>query len=400
MDQAKFKICFLADSHDLYDDRIYWKEAVSLKKAGFDLHIILAGNSDDQGTSAEGIHYQFVKRDAYPSNPILNYLGKRTKGGLYDSMFKRASALKAAVYHIHDLKVNLLGKKLKQLPHSPAVIYDVHEPYPENILDYWADRKYLSSVRKFWSSHIKKWEKNAVKSYDLIITTEENMQKRFQEYYPEKSVEIIYNYTNLSTEKSTPKAEEKKYDLIYTGGITKNRGALKILDAVLLLKKEYPDIRTLFLGSWFPEDLKSEMREFINNNQLQQNIELKDAVPYKEMDSFYNESKIGLGIFLPILTHQIILQIKIFEYMNCGLPIVGSNFGHIKKFIEVHQCGLLVDPENPADIANGVKDLLSNKEEYTKMSENGYMAVKDNYRWEFMEEKLLGLYKQLLPIDA
>ena len=52
---------------------------------------------------------------------------------------------------------------------------------------------------------------------------------------------------------------EKEYDLIYTGTITELRGALQILKAVKILKKELPGIKCLFIGNYYPKSLKNEM---------------------------------------------------------------------------------------------------------------------------------------------
>lgn len=389
------KICFLADSHGLYDDRIYWKEAVSLKKAGYEVHYLLAGETREKGTTHEGIHFQTFIRDKHPGKHLLNYLAKRLANGLYATMLKEAALLHADVYHIHDLKVLGLAAKLKRLEHKPRLVYDVHEPYPENILDYWKSRKYFSFIRKPWSEYIRKWEKNKAADCDLIITTEENLAGRFKQYYPGKQVEVIYNYTDLSASEDWQESA-KNYDAIYTGGITVNRGALNILEAVRLASSRLPAIRMLFLGSWFPETLKQEMQLFIEKHGLSENVVLMDAVPYEQIADFYRASKIGLGIFLPIATHRIILQIKIFEYMRFGLPIVGSNFGHIHDYLERHQCGIAVDPEKPEEIAEALLTLLNDKARYKQSSENGFRAAQEHYRWAFMEEKLVHRYKNLL----
>ena len=42
------RICMLADSHGLYDDRIYWKEAVSLSRSGYEVHYVLAADMDEE----------------------------------------------------------------------------------------------------------------------------------------------------------------------------------------------------------------------------------------------------------------------------------------------------------------------------------------------------------------
>lgn len=385
----------IADSHGLYDDRIYWKQAVSLKGAGYDVHLILAGDSSEQGLTAEGIPYEIVRRDRIKNNSFINYLAKRLPGGLYVQLFRKAATLKADVYHIHDLKVNRIGKKLKKMTCGPKVIYDVHEPYPENILDYWKGKGVLSLFKKGWSCYMRRWERKAVANYDLIITTEENIQQRFQNYFPGKAVEVIYNYTDFPKVEPSRGMLEKEFDAIYTGGITKFRGAWEILEGVRLAKKDKADIKVLFLGSWFPPSLKKEMRAYINKHALDDNVELHDAVPYPEVDKYYRKSKIGLGIFLPIHTHRIILQIKLFEYMNFGLPILGSNFGHIDSIIQQHQCGIAVNPENPREIADGLIRLLTNETLFSTLSRNGVKASAQ-YRWEEMEIKLVNIYNSLL----
>jgi glycosyltransferase involved in cell wall biosynthesis len=395
MEKTLPKICFLADSHSLHDDRIYWKEACSLARAGYEVFYVLAGIHNDSGTTAEGIQYKIVQRDL-SSNRYLNYLLKRmSPKGLYRQLFKKAATTKADVFHLHDLKVLRLVRGLKELPNKPKVIYDVHEPYPENILDYDHRSGLPFFLRRHYARLIKKWERRKAAMCDLIITTEENLQHRFQDYFPEKTVEVIYNFTNLDHPVSENESRIKEFDAIYTGGITQLRGAFHILKAMVILREKIPGFRMLFLGTWFPEKLKGEMADFIAAQGLEANVELKDAVPYHEVVAYYQKSKIGMGIFLPIPTHRIILQIKIFEYMNFGLPIIGSNFGHIRNIIDKHQCGITVDPESPEEIAAGLIKLSTDAVFYKTCSEQGRQAAGTLYRWEQMEHKLIDIYENL-----
>ena len=390
----------LADSHGLYDDRIYWKEAVSLSHAGYEVHFILAADNDEDGITTEGIHYIKIKRKKYLRNRYLNYLVKHVlPGGLYKKMLDAAKSIKADAYHIHDLKVNRIGIKLKRLPWKPKVIYDVHEPYPENIIDYVKTNGIFTILKKWYASYIRSWEEKCAAGYDFIITTEENMKARFSKVLPDEKVQIIYNYTNLPINLNSATEQGKTWDAIYTGGITRLRGAMKILGAIKLATKEKTDLKVLFIGSYFPPELKSEMLGFIRSNNLENNIELHDSVPYLEVDDYYSRSKIGLGIFLPIPTHRIILQIKIFEYFNYGLPIIGSNFGHISRYIQENKAGLTVNPESEAEIAQAIISLINNKDLYDELSSNALKAS-EKYRWHLMEEKLLDIYYRLLRVNS
>ena len=82
--------------------------------------------------------------------------------------------------------------------------------------------------------------------------------------------------------------------------------------------------------------------------------------------------------------------------MNFGLPIVGSNFGHINAIIQKHQCGIPVDPENPQEIADALVKLTEDEKLYQQFSTNGQKAAWQFYRWELMENKLISIYKNLM----
>lgn len=396
MEKTRPKICFLADTHGLFDDRIYWKEAVSLRNHGFEVYYVLASELDEKGITTEGINYIRVKRKKYLSNRYLNFfLKKIIPGGLYANIYKQAASTGADVYHIHDLKINKIGKRLKKLKYKPKIIYDVHEPNPENIIDYHKTRGIFTVLKKIYAAYIKNWEMNKARIYDQIITTEENLYGRFKQHLPGQKVDIIYNYTDLQKSRKVLEYADKEFDAIYTGGITKLRGAFKILEAIKIACRTKPDIKVLFIGSYFPPELQQEMSEFLRQHQMEENVFLLESVPYTEITEFYNKSRIGLGIFLPIPTHRIILQIKIFEYMNFGLPIIGSNFGHIDQYINKDQVGISVDPENPQEISDALIYLLSHPEEYERFSKNGMEAIDRKYNWQFMEKRLIKIYEDL-----
>jgi len=391
------KICILSDTHGLYDDRIYWKEAISLKKAGYEVWHIFAGNKKEKGITKEGIHYIGLQQKTFSKKRIANYLLKKiSPSNLYKEILKEASEVNADVYHLHDLKLNRIGEKLKKLPQKPKIIYDVHEPHPENILDYFETKGVLNILKKFYAAYIRWWEMKNTKNYDFIIATEENVRDRFQQHLPREKVDIIYNYTNLQDARKSVGYEQKEYDAIYCGGITKFRGAWQILHAAKLAKEKKDDLKILFLGSWFPLELKNKMLDYIQANDLTENVILHENVPYAQVSDFYNKSRIGLGIFLPIRTHKIILQIKIFEYMNFGLPIIGSNFGHINNYITKEKTGIAIDPEKPEEIADALIKLLTDTRMYNQCSKNGIKAVDKKYNWGVMEEKLLGIYGKVL----
>lgn len=389
------KICFLADRHDLHDDRIYWKMAVPLIKNGFEVHYLLIGDKAEMGTTKEGIHYKIFKLKTFSKNRFYNFLLKRLNPeNNYKSMLREAEAIEADIYHFHDLWINMIGIKLKRLPHKPVVFYDAREPYAEDYLSYI--KTSFPFVVQLFAAWVDRWEKNRAKNYDLVIANEQTVRENFAKVIGEGRAVVLYNYTDSIQDIEHVPYNKKVYDLVYCGAITTLRGAFEILKAVKLMKIANPEIKCLFLGSYYPVELKDELQAFIDKNDLGNQVELMDAVPYKEVGRYYELSKIGLVLLQRVKTFEISMPIKIFEYMAFGLPIIGSDFGHMKDYIEKENCGINVNPNDSKAIADAALKMLKDKDLYELYSENGKRASHNKYRWELEFEKLLRFYKNAL----
>ena len=393
----EIKICFIADKHNLYDDRIYWKMAVPLKKRGFDIYYLLIDNETEKGITKEGIKYEILKLKTFSKNRYLNFILKNLNPfNNYKKIFKKAKLINADIYHFHDLWINKIGKKLKRLEQKPVVIYDAREPYAEDYISYIKAKGVLKYFIKFFSTMVDKWEKKVSKNYDLVISNEEIVRDRFRKEIGLDKAEVLYNYTDIYKEYKNIPFNEKEYDFIYCGGITKERGAFKILEATLLAKEKMPTIKVAFVGTYSPNNLKNELSGFILNNNLEENIILHSAVDYNKISEFYNKSKVGLVTLFPNKTFEISMPIKIFEYMAFGLPIIGSNFGHIKEYIEEDNCGIIVNSLDSIEISNAMIELLTDRKKYDLYSNNGRKATLKKYRWDFEFDRLIGYYTKLL----
>ncbi|MEX1014416.1 MAG: glycosyltransferase, partial [Candidatus Paceibacterota bacterium] len=86
---------------------------------------------------------------------------------------------------------------------------------------------------------------------------------------------------------------------------------------------------------------------------------------------------------------------KLFEYMHAGLPVIASDFPLWREIIEGNNCGLLVNPLNPNEIAEAILWLYNNPDKAREMGRNGQKAVKEKYNWEQEEKKLLQLYETI-----
>lgn len=382
--------------HGLFDDRIYWKEALSLQNNGYEVIHIGVGDQNRDFISEHGIRLIELSRKRYFTNPFLDKAFRTItfRPNIYKILYGIAAGIRADVYHFHDLQLNRIGPKLKSLPHKPNVIYDVHEPYPVTITNTKTRWKITALFYALYGNYIRHWESRKVRHYDKIIATEENVYERFNNILGEGKSAIIYNYTNL---KPLPdEGIKKEFDLIYTGSIRSIRGVMQILEAVDILINSGKKLKMLFIGVIHEPDLEKKMKQFVASKVLQDHISIQASVPYTDITRYYSLSRIGLIIFQDLPVNRTILPIKLFEYMAFGLPVICSDFGHMVTYVKKEKCGIAVDPSDPLAISEAIVRLLEDQEFYSECSKNGRNAATQKYSWQIMETRLLRLYNNLL----
>ena len=104
----------------------------------------------------------------------------------------------------------------------------------------------------------------------------------------------------------------------------------------------------------------------------------------------------GVVLLRPTSQYLHTTPIKMFEYMAAGLPLVVSDFPHLRRYVERHGAGIHVDPGDPDAVAQALSDLLQNPAEAAAMGQRGRQAVLDHYVWDTEADVLLALYGRVL----
>ena len=370
------EICVVTTVHIANDTRVYFKEVRSLAKE----HKITYIATNTELIEDANINIVNYKKS---NSRIVRMLS-------FWKVWKLCKKQKCEIYHIQDPELILTGLMLKVFS-GKKVIYDVHEDYPDYILQ----KEYLAKwVRLPLSTIMKFMEWLAGRSFDYILTADRGVYERF----PSKKTEVIYNFPDLSVFKLQESAPPKIYDIIYPGTLSKHM-VYSILDLTKEVLKTKPDFKVLIISA--SKATSSITLEWIREQMSERGIandtvELMGRVPYLLVCLYIEQSKIGLIPLPNTPKFQKNIPTKLFEYMYCGIPVVANDLPPTRQFVEGKACCELVDIDDIAHSASVIIELLKDEEQRTLMGKNGHQLVCDQYNWENEEKKLLSIYKKVV----
>jgi len=373
---AKGRVCILTTAHSPFDTRIFYKQARSLEQAGYQVVIIAPyQRSESRGTIK-------ILGVTPPKNRVSRMII------LPFRLIKKALQQGAEIYHIHDPDLLPAAWFIKKFTPS-KIIYDVHENYAEVI----KSRSWMPALlRPILSTWISLIERALANSLDGIVAVTEDIQDLFNV----RHAVLVRNYPRLDLVKpernlDVSSLQKDSVKLIYVGDLTRVRGIVEIVKSM-----EYLDpasaVELVLVGGYSEQDLEGILRSlkgFERVNHL-------GRVPYSAVADHLLNADVGLVCLHPLPRYKKSLPVKMFEYMAAGLPVVASDFPTWRAIIEDCQCGVLVDPESPEDIAERILSLVENPDLRLRMGQNGLMAVREKYNWSSEEKKLLGIYHALL----
>lgn len=276
-----------------------------------------------------------------------------------------------------DFASSSKGKKL---------VYDSHEYFTE--VPELQNRKI---IKKIWEAVELMTFRNLNKCYtvnDSIANIYRNKYKiKFQviKNLPEKT-EI--HKTKSKQELNLP--IDKKILILQGAGINIQRGAEELVEAMRLLENCF----LVIIGSGDVFPLLTKTIE--NDPLLKSRILLVNKVPYQEMMQYTFNADLGLTLDKNTNPNYLYsLPNKIFDYLKADTPVVASDLVEIGKVIREYHVGEIIKSHSPEDIANCVKDLLSDTKKYNYYKENCSKAI-ENLNWEKQSVILNEIYAEFI----
>ena len=255
-------------------------------------------------------------------------------------------------------------------------VYDAHEFFSQ--LDEVVSRP---AIYRFWHG----LESRMIPKFTKGYTVCESLAEQFKTNY-KADYKVIRNMPLLKETNGRSEATTQNV-ILYQGAVNKGRG----LDQLVLAMKNVNAVL------WVCGDgnFMAEMKAVVQTNDLANKVIFHGMLEPELLQEKAKEACIAINPFeRKGLNQYLSLSNKFFDYIHAGIPQIAMNYPEYKRINDQYQVAVLIDELKPAVISNAVNKLLGDKELYSRVKQNCFLAKKE-LNWQREREKLFKFYEQL-----
>ena len=222
--------------------------------------------------------------------------------------------------------------------------------------------------------------------YERIIAISKGVEQELLNWKPElqEKTRVIFNGVKLSSESKLHREPRKHLKVLSVGNFRLAKNYANALKAVALLK----DLDFEYNSAGKGEEQDNLMR-------LCQELGIELKVRFLGYVEPPHELFASADIFLMPSKWEG-FGLAAVESMNASLPLVISNIAGLREIVNSDPpCAVLVDPESPESIADGLERLLISSELRLQLGENAFKRAK-KFNIDQMVENYIDLYAEII----
>ncbi|GAB4157189.1 MAG: glycosyltransferase family 4 protein [Planctomycetaceae bacterium] len=191
----------------------------------------------------------------------------------------------------------------------------------------------------------------------------------------------------------TSRTADDLFTVGYFARICPEKGLHNLLEAFRIFHNDHPHSRLRFGGSLTQKDRKYFRKTLSAFKDLQNVIEhIGSPATHQEKVTFLQ----SLDVLSVPTTYREPKGIYVLEALANGVPVVQPRHGSFPELLEATGGGLLVEPENPQDLARGLSELYRDVQKHAQLAECGYQNVRKHFGPQTMAQKTLEVFQQVL----
>jgi glycosyltransferase involved in cell wall biosynthesis len=265
-----------------------------------------------------------------------------------------------------------------------AVIYDVHEDVPRQILA----KSWMPALLRRPAAFVAEAIEGVIApALSAIVAATPPIARRF----PGKHTVTVQNFvepSELALARPTPYAQRDPI-FTYIGAVADVRGAAEMVDAIGRVPVAH-GARLVLAGL-----CNDALRESLARRPGWARTAYLGWLSRPQVAEQLGRARAGLLLIHPTRNYLDSYPSKAFEYMAAGLPLIVSDFPFWRELFEDVGCAIFVNPLDPDAIARAMTWVLEHPGEAEQMGAKGIPAARTRFNWEVESAKLVALYGRL-----
>ena len=177
----------------------------------------------------------------------------------------------------------------------------------------------------------------------------------------------------------------------FVGRATPNKGICLVIEAMRRVWQRHQEVRLVLAGPRPPKSSQLEvLLESLTQAERERIVRIHDFANH-EKASIYD----AFDVFVLPSTGES-FGLGYLEAWMCSKPVIGARIGPTECVIDEGVDGLLVRPDDAADLAHKIVELLSDRERREGMGRRGHEKTLARFTWKQVTDKVERLYGEVL----
>lgn len=356
--------------------RYVYNLASNLPKDKFEAVVTFGeGKGLEEKLKEKGIRTMLLKNSQRDINLIKDFL-------LFFELIRLYKREKPDLIHLNSSKVGALGVIAARIyAINSKTIFTAHG---------WAFKENRGTIFKVITKSIS-WLV-VVLCQKVIVVSKDDFEKSKRFWLAKKKIIYIPNGIRQTEFLDKVIAREKlglpkEKTLVGTiSELHENKGLDILIKGFSKITTESHDLDLVIIGSG---EEKLRLERLVGKNNLQDRIRFL---------SFIDNAERYLKVFdiFTLTSRKEGLPFSLLEAGLASLPVIATNVGGIPEVIHSGENGILIDSENPEELASRIKYLAKNPKKRKLLGKNLYERIKTEYSFENMLKSTVRLYAEML----
>lgn len=212
---------------------------------------------------------------------------------------------------------------------------------------------------------------------------------------PRDKIDVIYPGLNLKGHGAPRPEQSGPFTIGYFARICPEKGLHHLVEGFIHLKQSAPSLPCrLRVSGWLGENNKAyfeEIKKRLGERGHLEHFEHVEAPDHASKVRFFQEIDV---LSVPTVYREP-KGLYVLEALANGVPVVQPRHGSFPELIEMTGGGLLVNPEDPADLARALRQLAENREQLRMLGEKGKAAVHGRFHSRNMAENTAQVFQRI-----